>query len=411
MKKIIALLLSLIIIFSFTGCEKLSAQGQRVSAVLTGMGKKTIKLTLKGDILDGTVKTVGVPTDKGGGTFAKSDIAKDKGKTVVIKFTGLEAGAGEIVVQCSKGEELVCLVRFMLSVSADMTLDCGNLSVSDGEFLDFETSGDNKEEAAANVKIPVMDEDSNLIYLRKLDGEWIEEDFDDEIVNPKLIADEDEEFVKYQVLPVSEGEATVTFINITAMKKVVANYVVEDVGPGQTAQRVYNTNIKDFIYTDYSMEEYLERRGQALSVEKIKIFDPDFNVSGDWIINGFAFYNDKTMKEFTFDEGASLDTIVLPEDINTVSVDLKNQDHTIELIISSGKTLEDTCKEIDFLKATESVKDMQMGPNGVYNIKYYRTTYGFGVAVWENGNYTYKITFSGDSTEELDVEILNKYLL
>ena len=255
MKKIIALLLTLIMIFSLTACGKLSAQGQKVSAMITGLNSKTVKLTLKGEPIVGTVKSVEIPTDAGGGTFAAAEVAKDDAKKTVIKFSGLEPGGGMVSVLCKNGNEVVCKVSFILDVVGDLKLNCSVLTVNDGEFLDIETSGDNKDEASENVKIPIMENDSSLIFLRKLGGEWIEENYDANILVPQYIGNDEEDFVKFQIMPVAEGESTVQFINIPIMKQVLATYVVEEVGLDEDEKPVRKIKVEDFYIGQFEITQ------------------------------------------------------------------------------------------------------------------------------------------------------------
>lgn len=403
MKKIVALLLTISMIFSFTACAKISAEGRESSAMLTGMGGKTVKLTIKGEKLEGTTKIISIPTDEGGGTFAKSEISKDVGKKLVVKFSGLEAGAGRVDIQCKKGDEIVCNVAFMLVVSEQLSLDCGALYIADSEYLEVETEGDNKEEAEANVQIPAMDEDSNLIFLRNLDGEWIEESFDANIVKPKIIAI-DEDFVKYQIDPVSAGESDVQFINIPIMKQVVAHYIVTEKQVENQDEKVYVTTISNYTYKDYTMEEYLERKGQGMEIRKIQLFDVGFNIPNGWVIKGFSLFDNKTMKNFEFDENKLIEEIKLPDNIDSVSIDLEYGESSLEYLATSAKTVAEICREIDSLKATESVEDLSVG---ALSIKYYQTTFGFGQAVWEENGLAKQITFTSEKQTAAD----NKQLL
>ena len=406
MKKVIALLLSLIMIVGFTACGKLSAEGQKVSAVLSGKETKTVKLTIKGDILEGTVKSIVVPVEDGNETFATGTIAKDNGKTLVVKFTSLDVGGGMVTVTCAKDNEIVCRVSFMLYALDDGKLDFGTLTVYDGEFLDFETSGENKEEAAEYVHIPVMDNDTNLIFLNKAEGDWFVGEYDATIVKPVYVGESEDGYSKYQAVAVAPGVCSVQFINTGIMKQVAAYYEVKKLSSaepsgasGASEDVQYSVKLTDYKFLDFTSDEYFMLINQPQRIMEMQLFDRSLVIPKDVIVKGFALYNEKTSEYFVFDEDQTFGDVEIPDNIDTLNVDMEYGNVTMAYEITKAKTFDDVCKDIEALKSIESVQDLTAG---LQEFRYYHTTYGFGEAVWIKNDLVKSLTFThkNQSAEE-----------
>ena len=115
----------------------------------------------------------------------------------------------------------------------------------------------------------------------------------------------------------------------------------------------------------------------------------------------------KKNKTYVFDEAEALIALEFPQEYDTMEVDLRKDDKTVVLEVSSAKTLKKAYNELMALGKANAVEDLSLC--GI-DVRLYQTSYGFSCAVWEENSRVYKATFIYDNPSlETDKTLLTDY--
>ena len=390
MKKVIAVILTIVMLFALTSCGgELTASSQSVSARLTGNGKTKLKLTLKGSIEECTEEISMAVSAADETTFYSVQEKKNNGKTRVYTISPIAPGGADFhIVLKGPDEKVVANVVGFVAVDDDLHISCTGLSVISQEYYSFA----NHEADADMIRVPKTHSRVALLGMKKLEGHWEPESFDELIVNPENMGLSDGGYEEFLLNPVGEGDTVVQFLDLDAMKQMLI-FVSCTASADEAGNASYSSSITDYLFADYSLDEYLTRRGQDATLTKMQAFDPDFRIPGDYIVEGFEIRNSKKNEAFVFDETESLATLEIPAEFDTMEADLRKEDKTVVLSVSTEKTLKKEYNEMEALGKPNAVDDLSL--SGV-NVRIYQTSYGFSCAIWEENSKVYKATLIYD---------------
>lgn len=403
MKRVIAVILTIIMIFTFASCGELTASSQSVTARITGKSKKTIKLEVKGAIVD-CDKTMNIEPVFNGATYFAVKSEKDKGKSYTCNMIGLIPGTENFVLSISSQDRgAVASVIGTVTVDENLKLTCNGLDIVAGEYKELPN---HTEEENGLVRIPVVEGYEALIDFKDGEGEWLPEPTDEELVATTYYGATGDGYTEYGFSGNGEGDTTVQFLNLDTMEQVVVSVGVTAI-PVSEGVTAFGSEVVDYVYSEYTMEEYIARRGQGETILKIRAFDPDFMIPSEFVIDGFAIFDSAKDKEFEFDENTAVADVVIPENFDELNVDMLVDGKTLNMSASTKQTLAKAYKEAEDLGKPLMVEDFKIGD---IDVRLYQTSYEFGYAVWTENEKVHTMTFVYEgSTFDSDKALLTQY--
>ena len=415
MKKIIAFLLTIVMLFSLAACGGDTLIGASLSFSVKGMGKKELTVSVTDKFEEPYVLEY-VFCDPEAQIYDVA-ITKDEEHEHEYLITPVAVGNHSFVIRFMSGEDLLGAVALNVIVGAD-----GKMSYSDMSFNDISALYDALGEGA---KITSQPGGAQVIQLANGKGMWVVDKFDEAIVTVKgpeyLDGNKISSFV---VEAVGEGDTSVYMINKKENLQMILNF--------NSSRATDSVDSNEFIlkFIDFvsgeiekSSDSQAEQDYQKAKEVVASAADGEFrelNLPEGTIIHEASYFDDweeylKSMGgkpgqqgekpgkqpgkqptgsgisgeiEITIDEKESGGNYK-PEILSDVTMEYNGyyMDYQTSAIISK----EDYCLVVDNKEVIpKENKDLKIDD---IDVKFYLLDTGVGVCIWEQSGISCRLTF------------------
>ena len=401
MKKIISVLLIITMLLGLCSCGRLLDAGVGISAVIRGNNSGKAKLTIKGEGLSELEKKADPPMDAGGGLLFKVTCKSDSGDKVVYHLEGLEAGSAIFIVELN-GEDTTSRVCVNVSVDAKGKVSCSDLRVEDmPRFYESEDG----------TLISYVDGSRKEIRILAETGSWTIGAYDGGLYTVYPPDSLEDGHYSFEVEAKAAGEGSVQFVNRESKLQYVFNFTASE---GDTGLIL---NIKDFGKSELTAENDTVEREKMDSLENnMRKAVPGIILPKDADVSDAKAYVKKQGEHsdpiLINEENAQRDAALSKETVevvaDTASMTINYEGLEMDYKVTNEQSFKAACKSVEDLKATAREEEIVEGD---ITAKYYFTTYGYGVAIWESNGYTCILTIlDPDQTDEKDVRAVKKFL-
>ena len=383
MKKVISVLLILAMMLGCTSCA-VKTSGSKISVKVTSNGSKTVGLRIDGEI-GGYRKEVEMPEITGGASLVKAELKSDKPKAASYKITGYEPGSVSVCINIYDESELYAQCQFVALVDEEMKVHLSSIILSDTPEYSVEQD---------EFKVVDSLEGDNRIFMKNDGGEWKCGDYDNEMLSidePYITADD---FSVFTLHAKNTGDTKIQLVNPETARQILLSYTITSSVDGENTYYHYKM-------TDYFLDDYDKGESPAAIEHRAAMEKEISKFAGTVIppvarVKSYSIYNKKTNKTYE-DIKASKDydpTLAeLPPEMDTISMDLDVENQHTDYEISRATTFAKECKAVEDLKATALQEDVTVKD---VTARYYHTTFGFGVAIWQIDDCVYRMVFMGD---------------
>lgn len=406
MKKILVLLTTLIMIFGFTACGKVTASDQLLTATVSGLNSKKLTIKLEGDIKDYD-RTIFYTGMDGGEKFFDIHEKSVKDNCVKYNVVGWQTGTSTFTITLSKDGKVETTIQGYISVLDKLKLTCTSMEVFAEEFVQL--TEEQRIEADGRVMFPFRDGQADLLYIKN-DGDdyWIPTDYSEDIVKVIYQGQTSEGYDNFFIEPQDEAAFDLLFLNREKAEQFVVSYIFTK-NPDTESAKEYVTSIAAFRLEPFDENEYELSKGQEEKIRLISIMDPSFKVPENYVIDNVSYFNYDTGVIADLSQRKIETAKNLPKGYNAVGIDLTKGDVQLEYIKTAATTLKKEIANIESLKQTVSVEELSFGEKTVY---YYTLESGYRQALWEADGRVFMIGFiDGDEDGSQSRIILDELLL
>jgi len=384
MKKYISLVLVLIMLLTFTACEKLSVSNQIVSMTVKGQNSKKLTFVLTGEMAEyeRTVDFLGI--DDGDEKYFEIVEKSVNDKKVKYQVTGWQQGMSSFNIHFTKDGEYVLTIHGDINVLDKLKLECLNLSILQPEQY-VETGVD-------GVDVPIRDGQSKLLYLESIGeiGNWIPKKYDETMVNIVFDRKTDENIEVFYVNPLKVGKTEVQFVHPEAKKQVVLNYTITE---GTDSYEPYIISLDSAVESDYTFEDETKELNQDAIMNFINILDPEFYLPEGFVVEEPLLFSYKTGANYHIEDYENFDKSKIDGTYDAISVDATNGEISYQYIKTISTTLAAEINNLNKTGKVESVEDLTYGEK---TVKFYTMTTGAHIALWEGNGRVSMIAFTSE---------------
>lgn len=397
MKRIISVVLVLAMLLGLCSCGAQSFAGDKLSADFKGAGSKKLTIVFHSEGLEIYSREAIVPTLEDGTALYTANLAKVKGNDVTYKLVGKNEGSAtfSVIFTNPAGSTLDCTMT--INVDSKKKISFSNLVFDDApRYTDLDEK----------TKISYAEGFSKRIQLDGINGPWKVGRYDENIIDAVLDDVTDDYQYIFLVTAMGEGDSDLVLLCKETNEKVTFKFNVTKVpDEKETSGYRFILTLLDFEFGVYSKEDdpdYQNNRKSTLDTLNDLLGEDGAYIPGIGILDDSAYYN-KDGKPL-YDEDGNL----IEENVDSAEMDLRIDGNKLDYMVSKSTTFQAECDDIESLDATEIKVDLPIKGD---TVRYYFTTYGFGVAIWSQGKYVSRLVFmSEEQTDASNRKILYKFL-
>ena len=395
MKKVISIVLILAMVLGLTACGAQSFAGDKLSADFKGSGHKKLTIVFHAEGLETYSREVVVPDGEDGAPIYTANLTKVSGNDVTYKLVGQNEGTANFSI--------------VFTNAAGSTLACNmNINVDSKKHVTFTDLGFSDEplytELDEKTQISYAEGFSKLLQLDGTLGPWKIGSYDEEILDVSIEDETEDLQYIFLVTAIAEGDSQVVFINKDAGEKVTFNFSVTSyLDESQASGYSLVLTLIDYEFGEYSREddpEYQNYRKSTLETLE-DIFGDDVYIPDIGTLEDVNYYNESG-KSVVDDNGN-----IIAENCDSIDMGLTIDGAKLDYYVSKSTTFKSQCDDIESLGPVPVTLDLPIKSD---TVRYYFTEFGFGVAIWTQGDYVSRLTFMRDQTDEGDRKILYKFL-
>jgi len=398
MKRIISIVLIFAILLGLCACGAQSFSGDKLTADFKGSGHKKLTVVFRAQGLELYSREVVSPEYGDEEPVYSANLTKVNANDVTYKIVGKREGKASLTVRFTNDAGSTMACKMDINVDSKKKVTFTNL-IFDDEMPYAELD--------ERTQISYSEGYTKLLQLDGSAGPWKVGTFDENIIDAYLTdVTEDNQYI-FLVTAIAEGDSDLVLLSKETKEKVTFKFNVTAVPDedGEEGDTRLILTLLDFEFGEYTTADdpdYQERKKQAEEIlkeyfEKDGAYIPDIGILED------ITYYDKDGNPAVDENGE-----IIEENCETADMTLTIDGNKLDYLVSKTTTFKAECDDVEVLDATEVLKDFEIKGS---TVRYYFTTYGFGVGIWASGSYVSRLVFmSEEQTDESNRRILYKFL-